>query len=602
MEEHLFDASHNPSEPFSHTPLTFHQFRILTITSDGQNLGASIQNFSLDHPPYYFALSWSWPQPDDIAVPHKTILCDGKDLSISDHLYNGLRNLCPTDSSCGFRIWIDEICIDQTNNAEKEVQVALMATIYSRASSVLVWLGEGSNTLETTQHEVTIRAILKSLRPGNKDFSGVPHFTDPAWRSIQSLFQSRWFERLWVFQEVLQAQQVDFLYINYLISWHAILQLRQLPWHASDDAAKEAGIKVREGQNSIIILRVMRESFRKDGDLNYLHLSGVLLRFKKVQRPVDRVYAVFSLLDKDTQDKISIDYSDENQRDYWNLYMQLAKASFEICGAHTVQYAESVDRPPELPSWCPNWNSPSNVMPVMSGKLFRAGGKFSRDVPRYKVETLSDSTHIRVHGFRLDRVKSLHTLGVPIPYWAFNMLNIDSKLASCWIEQESCCLQLASDSISDLVEAKHAHLRNLTWNSISDGVLIAESDWPRVMRVYDAVLQLFQDAVNGRLPKVYGWNEDMYAIIAQIEAKAVAKRFARPYFVTEHGRLGRGVPGMQVGDEICVLYGTTAPILLRFNKSSDMAAVIGDVYLDGCMHLDTMLEEGRGKDEVFILV
>jgi hypothetical protein len=44
-----------------------------------------------------------------------------------------------------FTIWIDAICIDQTNHEEKLNQVRLMGSIYSRASIVYVWMGIGKN-------------------------------------------------------------------------------------------------------------------------------------------------------------------------------------------------------------------------------------------------------------------------------------------------------------------------------------------------------------------------------------------------------------------------------------------------------------------------
>ena len=38
-------------------------------------------------------------------------------------------------------IWIDSICIDQTNEAEKAEQVQFMKSIYTKAIHVIVWLG-----------------------------------------------------------------------------------------------------------------------------------------------------------------------------------------------------------------------------------------------------------------------------------------------------------------------------------------------------------------------------------------------------------------------------------------------------------------------------
>jgi len=41
-------------------------------------------------------------------------------------------------------LWIDAVCINQTDNVEKTKQVMLMRKIYENAVSVLVRLGEGS--------------------------------------------------------------------------------------------------------------------------------------------------------------------------------------------------------------------------------------------------------------------------------------------------------------------------------------------------------------------------------------------------------------------------------------------------------------------------
>jgi hypothetical protein len=39
-------------------------------------------------------------------------------------------------------IWVNTICIDQSNIVERNVQVGIMRDIYIQASNVLVWLGE----------------------------------------------------------------------------------------------------------------------------------------------------------------------------------------------------------------------------------------------------------------------------------------------------------------------------------------------------------------------------------------------------------------------------------------------------------------------------
>jgi hypothetical protein len=41
----------------------------------------------------------------------------------------------------GHKSWIDAICIDQSNPAEKAHQIAAMPRLYSQAQQVLCWLG-----------------------------------------------------------------------------------------------------------------------------------------------------------------------------------------------------------------------------------------------------------------------------------------------------------------------------------------------------------------------------------------------------------------------------------------------------------------------------
>jgi hypothetical protein len=39
-------------------------------------------------------------------------------------------------------LWIDQLCIDQDNPAEKATQVPLMGQIYSSTTQCLIWIGE----------------------------------------------------------------------------------------------------------------------------------------------------------------------------------------------------------------------------------------------------------------------------------------------------------------------------------------------------------------------------------------------------------------------------------------------------------------------------
>ncbi|KAL9584240.1 MAG: hypothetical protein Q9212_002244 [Teloschistes hypoglaucus] len=61
------------------------------------------------------------------------------DLAVTENLATALRHLRWTAKTRD--LWIDAICINQQNFAERGAQVAMMGSIYANASQVLVWLG-----------------------------------------------------------------------------------------------------------------------------------------------------------------------------------------------------------------------------------------------------------------------------------------------------------------------------------------------------------------------------------------------------------------------------------------------------------------------------
>jgi hypothetical protein len=92
-------------------------------------------------------------------------------------------------------LWVDAICINQGNNEERAQQVQLMAKIYSRATRVLVWLGEtAANSDEALLDIVHIGAEYDSLDSLNDR---------KIQQAILALLKRPWFQRIWVSEETL---------------------------------------------------------------------------------------------------------------------------------------------------------------------------------------------------------------------------------------------------------------------------------------------------------------------------------------------------------------------------------------------------------------
>lgn len=96
-------------------------------------------------PSAYEALSYTW---GDITLTHR-ILLSGEDDSgtivaarsfqVGANAFDALRELRLRDKP--LILWVDAICIDQSNVEEKNAQVAMMSTIYRNSHRVLLWLG-----------------------------------------------------------------------------------------------------------------------------------------------------------------------------------------------------------------------------------------------------------------------------------------------------------------------------------------------------------------------------------------------------------------------------------------------------------------------------
>jgi hypothetical protein len=99
------------------------------------------QHAPFDDDTHYAALSYAWGRPDTNTAAQ--IHVNGGLFTIGRNLHAALTQL----SLDGVRswLWVDSICINQSDLEEKSWQVAQMRTIFSRADRVYIWLGPGSN-------------------------------------------------------------------------------------------------------------------------------------------------------------------------------------------------------------------------------------------------------------------------------------------------------------------------------------------------------------------------------------------------------------------------------------------------------------------------
>lgn len=131
-----------PENEFRHMALIvgWQEFRLLQVLpslSESGLLCSRIHHFRLDAPelPSFEALSYVWGKER----PYKTILVNDALFSVRLNLWNFLD--VSRRQQANTWLFVDAICIDQTNLQERARQVQLMGEIYTSAKQVLIWLG-----------------------------------------------------------------------------------------------------------------------------------------------------------------------------------------------------------------------------------------------------------------------------------------------------------------------------------------------------------------------------------------------------------------------------------------------------------------------------
>lgn len=228
--------------------------RVLRILSkdDERRLKCSLEIIDLNKSPVYDCLSYTWSDPlyhQLSADPSnakrqsgdliKQVECDGKIIPITENLEDALLQFSKAgyisrhvegcrENEQGF-IWIDAICINQTDNAEKGVQIAMMDEIYSGARRVIAWLGRCD---EHTHPALDIIQRIKSIPlekrqvtitdfegPEYQSILGDPPISSQKWNDYAAFIQRAWFNRVWVIQEAYLAKHIDVLCGPHALSW-----------------------------------------------------------------------------------------------------------------------------------------------------------------------------------------------------------------------------------------------------------------------------------------------------------------------------------------------------------------------------------------------
>lgn len=166
------------------SPIRCELFEYALVGPGGQDRG----------PHFYQALSYVWGH----VTSSPSIAINGCAHNVTANLHEALLAL--RNHSFERIMWIDAVCIKQDDLTERARQVELMAEIYSKASLVVVWLGQEAAIGPILRHNKASEALEKIRLAAEENSVPSIDFQEKEIipESVVDLVRRSWFKRVWV--------------------------------------------------------------------------------------------------------------------------------------------------------------------------------------------------------------------------------------------------------------------------------------------------------------------------------------------------------------------------------------------------------------------
>ena len=179
-------ANNTKGEPYAVLP-NGQSIRMLILEPGelADPLKGRLEPTDIDAAGSYEALSYVWGksnQVDNISIRHGN---NEWPVDLTASLKETLLRLRFPDKQR--RLWVDQICINQSDVAERSQQVQFMNRVYKHASRVLVWLGPDDTGLAKPAFE-----LVHNLDHIFQDEIKRAHFSTAATKDLEEQSRDRW--------------------------------------------------------------------------------------------------------------------------------------------------------------------------------------------------------------------------------------------------------------------------------------------------------------------------------------------------------------------------------------------------------------------------
>ncbi|CZT18701.1 uncharacterized protein RCC_04545 [Ramularia collo-cygni] len=514
-------------------------------------------------------------------------------------------------------VWIDAICINQSDNTEKAAQVQLMRDIYHRAYRVVIFTGGDwtarlaavllyetlAATYQFDESELNLNKLTNRERSTTK------------WKALKQLILNDYFTRAWVVQEVAVGQKVELYYGGLYIDWSAFLHLAMHLAHPHrremltlGDEKDRAYLGTACLENIAIMSFLRPDSAEFGDDLSKRNgLDAVLFStftFRATD-PRDKVFAVLGIARyDDPEDLLMPNYSKSMEQVHRDTIEHLFFHS-EQPSIHMLALAGTgvSSKRLAMPSWVPDLNQEYLWFPY--GHFIGLEGKFQasgESQPEFQRGEIPGSLSIK--GIICDTVAFLGITTV-------NEGEIQPRGQQDALHVTRRKYTIVTDTVASIRKHKNMWpdevnvVETELWLALLAGRInrkrpLQHHDWQRVFRHWVGILEKLE-RTEGRSPQSIFDQIDPEDEGSDVEEGdivtydcALEGCYGRRFAITKHGRICWVPPYAETGDVVFIPLGAQTPFLVRAKSKTDdhdVYELVGESYIQGIMWGELMETE-----------
>ncbi|KAI8631611.1 HET-domain-containing protein [Xylariaceae sp. FL1651] len=513
----------------------------------------------------YQTISYVWGSMDS----KRTIFVEGTAVELTENLFHALHRMRHATGSRW--LWVDALCINQDDDAEKTAQVNMMHQIYSSCSQCAIWMGNiDTADLAATETEAlaAARGALDAIRilAGEDTGPDLPtqlvtqHQHVQAGKALKALMSAQWWSRIWTVQEATSPR-------NLTVFWGPL----SIPWSLVKKAAENliGGRYLAEG-------RLDWYDLFPDGGAGFYTapILGLIwaaewavqsppplemlwrFRYRDSTDPRDKVYVILNLVPEGSYPLPSVpssDYSISTATLFRNVMLDLLRDEQGL--RPMIGFRGEHKRTPGLPSWVVDWSLPregEGIARLWEHNQFWFDYTADRGLPMLDLDQMTSPQYgeevLNLNGLFYDKV-----------------LARSDVIAEKWDEDrlKEMITTLIAQTLAE--EPRHRVISEVYWQK--------------------ALSDLIEGAFVDQTAELEGMPADEYWRDCMLGNQRL--------FITENGAVGLGPSTTSLGDEIWVLSGGRLPFLLGSLDIKEVAAdggessnhyqFRGDIFMPGIM-------------------